>query len=91
MTDVLARASPSRARSVNERIQADDIYKVGMILRVIDSTDVLLYNPFTDVYRRYQHPDKHHQNQIFLKATLTLSIRAHIVSQGTNTIGVVLK
>lgn len=35
IADVLVRASPSRARSVNERMQADEIYKAGMALRVI--------------------------------------------------------
>ncbi|KAI0345769.1 hypothetical protein BDW22DRAFT_911355 [Trametopsis cervina] len=34
IADILVRASPSRARSVNERMQADDIYKSGTNLRI---------------------------------------------------------
>ncbi|TCD70531.1 hypothetical protein EIP91_002877 [Steccherinum ochraceum] len=34
MADILSRASPSRARSVNERMQADEIYKPGLPLRI---------------------------------------------------------
>ncbi|KAH8104575.1 hypothetical protein BXZ70DRAFT_888072 [Cristinia sonorae] len=34
MADVLSRAAPSRARSVNERMQADEIYKAGLSLRL---------------------------------------------------------
>lgn len=34
MADVLVRADPSKARSAGERIQADELYKAGMTLRV---------------------------------------------------------
>lgn len=34
MADLFARHVPSRARSVNERMQADEIYKAGMALRI---------------------------------------------------------
>ena len=31
MVDVLVRAAPSKVRPVNERIQADEIYKAGAL------------------------------------------------------------
>ncbi|KAI0699101.1 hypothetical protein BC835DRAFT_1332276 [Cytidiella melzeri] len=34
IADILVRAAPSRARTANERIQADEIYKAGVVLRI---------------------------------------------------------
>ncbi|KAI0070394.1 hypothetical protein K474DRAFT_816152 [Panus rudis PR-1116 ss-1] len=34
MADVLVRAAPSKARTVNERMQADEIYKPGLLIRI---------------------------------------------------------
>lgn len=77
MTDILVRAAPSKARSVNERMQADDIYKAGISLRVrfilLSSWDL------TDVLRRshcHGHPLR---NLASLRRVQTMYSPARIV------------
>ena len=82
MADVLVRAAPSKARTVNERMQADEIYKAGALRVILDALPRRATGPNTP--RRYRHRDKPHQSQAFPKEVSTLSIRARIAARETS-------
>lgn len=67
MTDILVRAAPSKARTENERIQADELYKTGA-LRVTPLASVapmsMLMSP-----RRSPHQGKPRQSRASRKGT----------------------
>ncbi|THH30718.1 hypothetical protein EUX98_g3453 [Antrodiella citrinella] len=58
IADVLSRAAPSRARSINERMQADEIYKPGLNLR-IPTPRQPSPEPNLQANNNYTHPCPH--------------------------------
>ena len=90
MVDVLLHHAPDRARPASERIQADEIYRTGVALRVyLTLASHSSLSLISSVAFRYLAQDKHHLNLKFGLATRITSNRAPIALLATSMDGFV--
>lgn len=83
MADILSRAAPSRGRTVNERMQADEFYKPGLLLRVRVSLPSLSVPTLIGLLCRSLRQDNLLLNLTF-KATIATCTRVRTALRATN-------
>lgn len=83
MIDLLLRSDPSRSRTVNERAQADQVYKMGTSLRASFPDSHYSEQSDSHMPRSYPRLDLSLQSPTSNRPTTTLHVHALHVSLGT--------